>query len=294
MNSKQKAQFARAAKAGQTVWAAGAYDALSARFIEEAGFAAAMTTGFGISASHLGQPDMELYTMSENLGVVGKIVDAVSIPVIADTDTGYGNAINVMRTVREFERAGVAGMIFEDQESPKRCPAAANQVEILPLEEGAAKIRAAAHARSSEETLIIARTDAMDESEAIKRAQAYVEAGADLVQPISKCFSDFDGLARFREAAGVPLSLQLLGWLENDLQPDQIEELAGLAVFPLVALMTASAALRANLGALAARHSSAQLPNGVTTMGDFKSVIGFDELEAMQSRFLVSRPAELP
>ena len=87
----------------------------------------------------------------------------------------------------------------------------------------------------------------------------------------------------------MPLSLQLLGWLENDLDPGQVERVAGLAVFPLVALMTASAALRANLGALAERHSSAQLPNGVTTMGDFKSIVGFDELEAMQGRFLVSQ-----
>ena len=289
MNSEEQQRFAEAARAGRTIWAAGAYDALSARLIEEAGFAALMTTGFGISASHLGQPDMELYTMSENLSVVGKIVDCVRIGVIADTDTGYGNAINVMRTVREFERAGVAAMIFEDQQSPKRCPAAANQVEILPLDEGAAKIRAAVHARNSADTLIIARTDAMDESEAVDRGQAYVEAGADLVQPISKCFSDFDGLARFREAVQVPLSLQLLGWLENDLAPDQVEQVAGLAVFPLVALMTASAALRANLGTLAERHSSAQLPNGVTTMGDFKAIVGFDELEAMQSRFLVGQ-----
>ena len=285
----QHHRFAEAARSGETVWAAGAYDALSARLIEEAGFAAAMTTGFGISAAHLGQPDMELYTMSENLDVVGKIVDSVSIPVIADTDTGYGNAINVMRTVREFERAGVAAMIFEDQQSPKRCPAAANQVEVLPLDEGTAKIRAAVHARRSEDTLIIARTDAMTEAEAIERGQAYVDAGADLVQPISRCFSDFAGLARFREAVGVPLSLQLLGWLENDLAPAEVEQLAGLAVFPLVALMTASAALRTNLKALAERHSSAQLPNGVTTMGDFKSLIGFEELEAIQNRFLVGR-----
>ncbi|MCY3793684.1 MAG: isocitrate lyase/PEP mutase family protein, partial [Gammaproteobacteria bacterium] len=227
MNSLEKKGISEAAKANWTVWAAGAYDALSARLIEEAGFAAAMTTGFGVSASHLGQPDLELYTMSENLNVVGNIVDSVAIPVIADTDTGYGNAINVMRTVREFERAGVAGMIFEDQESPKRCPAAANRVELLPLQEGAAKIRAATHARRDEDVLIIARTDAMDEAEAVDRGQAYVEAGADLVQPISKCFSDFDGLVRFREAVRVPLSLQLLGWLETDLTPGQVEQVAG-------------------------------------------------------------------
>ena len=281
-----KKQFATAARGGKTVWSAGAYDALSAKLIEEAGFPSVMTTGFGVSAAHLGQPDMELYTMSENLAVVSKVVDGVSVPVIADTDTGYGNAINVMRTVREFERAGVAGMIFEDQESPKRCPAAANQVEIITLEEGAAKIRAAVDARSDPDTVIIARTDAMDEADATERAVAYVEAGADLIQPISKCFSDFDGLKRLRAAVGVPLSLQILGWLEN-LGKDQIEEVAGLAVFPLVALMTATAALRANLGVLAKHYSTNALPNSVTSMSDFKELIGFQELERVQSRFLL-------
>jgi len=286
ISSQATKNFANDARAGKTVWSAGAYDALSAKLIEEAGFPALMTTGFGVSASHLGQPDMELYTMSENLNVVSKIVDVVGVPVIADTDTGYGNAINVIRTVREFERAGVSAMIFEDQESPKRCPAAANQVEILSKEEGAAKIRAAVDARTNPDTIIIARTDAFDESEAIDRACAYVEAGADLVQPISKCFKDFEGLARLREAAGVPLSLQLLGWLE-DLDKTQIEQVAGLAVFPLVALMSATAALRANLGQLAASYSTAELPAAVTSMGEFKSLIGFEELEAVQSRFLI-------
>jgi len=279
--------FANTIKAGSTVWSAGAYDALSAKLIEEAGFKSVMSTGFGISASHLGQPDMELYTMSENLDVVSKIVDAVSVPVVADTDTGYGNAINVMRTVREFERAGVAAMIFEDQESPKRCPCVANQIEIVSIEEGVAKISAAISARQSENTLIIARTDAVDEGEAIERGQAYAAAGADLVQPISKCFNDFEGLQRLRESVGVPLSLQILGWLETDLTAVQIEEVAGLAVFPLVALMTATAALRMNLGHLAEAHSTTRLPNSVTPMNEFKSFIGFEELEAVQDRFLV-------
>ncbi len=95
-----------------TVWAAGAFDALSARFIDEAGFDALLTSGFGISSSFLGQPDAELYTMTENLSVVRNVVNAVTIPVIADIDTAYGNAINVMRTVREFEQAGAAAVIM--------------------------------------------------------------------------------------------------------------------------------------------------------------------------------------
>jgi len=282
-------RFADLVRSGNTVWAAGAYDALSAKLIEQAGFQGIMTTGFGVSASHLGQPDLELYTMSENLSVVAKVVDVVGVPVIADTDTGYGNAINVMRTVREFERAGVSGMIFEDQESPKKCPCIANTIEILSLEEGVAKIRAAVYARQNPDLLIIARTDAATEDEAIRRGRAYAEAGADLIQPISKCFSDFAGLSRLREAVKVPLSLQILGWLETGLSPKQIEELAGLAVFPLVPLMTATAALRVNLRELAASKSTARLPAAVTTMPEFKNLIGFGEIESLQEKFLVGR-----
>ena len=98
--------------------------------------------------------------MTENLNVVRNIANAVDVPVVADTDTGYGNAMNVMRTVREFEQAGVCAMIFEDQTAPKRCPAAANQLEIIPAHEHAGKIRAAVEARRDPDTLIIARTDA--------------------------------------------------------------------------------------------------------------------------------------
>jgi len=287
--TKSNKPFAEMVRSGRTVWAAGAYDALSAKLIEEAGFKAIMTTGFGVSASHLGQPDLELYTMSENLNVVTKVVDVVGVPVVADTDTGYGNAINVMRTVREFERAGVSGMIFEDQESPKKCPCIANTIEILSLEEGVAKIRAAVFARQDPDLLIIARTDATTEEEAVRRGKAYAEAGADLIQPISKCFSDFAGLRRLREAVKVPLSLQILGWLETELAPQQIEEIAGFAVFPLVPLMTATAALRANLIELAASKSTARLPGAVTSMADFKDLIGFKQLESLQEKFLLGR-----
>ena len=135
--------FAAKLRAGETVFVAGCFDAMSAMLAEKAGSPAVMTSGFAVSATHLGFPDVELYTMTENLTVVRHVVNAVGIPVIADTDTGYGNAINVMRTVREFEQAGVSAMIFEDQLAPKRCPAAANKVELLSAYEHAGKIRAA-------------------------------------------------------------------------------------------------------------------------------------------------------
>jgi 2-methylisocitrate lyase-like PEP mutase family enzyme len=279
--------FAQAARAGRTVWAAGVYDALSAQLAEAAGFPAVMTSGFAVSAALLGQPDVEVYTMTENVGVARNVANAVRIPVIADADTGYGNAINVMRTVREFEQAGVSAVIFEDQEVPKRCPAVAAKVEILPMAESAAKIRAAVEARRNRDMLIIARTDALTEDEAIARARAYVAAGADLIQPISRCFTSIDGLRRLRKACDRPLSLQILGWLESDLQREEIEEIAGLAVFPLVGLLTATAALQQNFAALWQTRSARGLPQPVTSMSDFKKFIGFAEVEALQARFLL-------
>ena len=272
-------------ESGRTIWSAGAYDALSAIMIERAGFDAVFTTGFGISASHLGQPDVELYTMTENLGVVRNVDSAVKRPVIADGDTGYGNVINVMRTVREFERAGVAGIVFEDQVLPKRCPAAATRVDVLPAAEAARKIRGAVEARRDRDFLIIARTDADSVEESIARACLYAEAGADLIQPISKTMRNFEHLKKLRESCGRPLSLQILGWLEQELTPAQIESVAGLAVFPLVPLMTVTAAMQSNLAQVAANKHARGLPLPQTSMDDFKKLIGFDEIEKVQNRF---------
>jgi|TARA_B110000238_G_C16130479_1_gene441211 methylisocitrate lyase len=282
----QKKAFATAMRAGRTQIAPGCFDAMSAMMAANAGATAVMTSGFAVSAAHLGFPDVELYTMTENLTVVRNIVNAVKVPVIADTDTGYGNAMNVMRTVREFEQAGVCAMIFEDQTAPKRCPAAANQIEMLPAYENAGKIRAAVQARRDPDTLIIARTDAGDPEEAIFRATMYVEAGADLIQPISRTFKDFDGLKQMRDAVGVPLSLQILGWLEKDLSQDQIFEVAGVACYPLVGLMSAAQVLQDNYTRLMADKGTKNLPHPVMSMADFKTFIGFEEIEEQQVKFM--------
>lgn len=278
-------EFRNRVLAQKTVWSAGAYDALSARFIEAAGFDALMTSGFGVSASFLGQPDAELYTMSENLTVVRNVVSAVNVPVIADIDTGYGNAINVMRTIREFEASGVSAVIMEDQVAPKRCPICVGGVEVIPMDEGIAKIQAAVEARRDPNMLIIARTDVVDPAAAMERGRAYVAAGADMIQPISKCFKDIDGLRAMREAVGVPLSLQLLGWLEK-LSADEVEEVAGMATYALVPLMTVASALKENLAALAERRSTSGLPRPVTGHNDFIDFIGFPQIEELQKRYL--------
>ncbi|WP_342642634.1 isocitrate lyase/PEP mutase family protein [Rhodoligotrophos ferricapiens] len=271
--------------AQKTVWAAGAYDALSAKLIEQAGFDAVMTSGFGVSASHLGLPDAELYTMSENLTVVRNVINVVNVPVIADIDTGYGNAINVMRTVREFEAAGVSAVILEDQVAPKRCPICVGGVEVIQKDEAVAKISAAVAARRDPNMLIIARTDVVDEQEAMERGKAYVAAGADVIQPISKCFKSIEGLRAMRQAVGVPLSLQLLGWLEG-LSPEEVEEVAGMATFALVPLMTAAEALRENLSVLAKTKTSKDLPRPRTDHNDFIEFIGFKQVEELQLKYL--------
>lgn len=163
------------------VIAPGAYDGLTAMLVAQAGFPAVYMTGAGTSASH-GYPDFGLLTGSEMIANAARMVRAVDVPVIADADTGYGNELNVVRTVQEYERAGVAGIHIEDQVSPKRCGHLDNK-EIVPREDWIAKLRAAAYARRDRDFLVIARTDSRAVAgfeEAIARANAALEAGADM------------------------------------------------------------------------------------------------------------------
>jgi len=165
----------------ELIIAPGAYDCITARMVEQAGFSAVYMTGAGTAAT-LGYPDYGLVTMSEIVDNAGRIVAATTIPVIADADTGYGNELNVVRTVREFEQRGVAGIHLEDQGFPKKCGHLENKA-VIPIEEYVAKIRAAASAKRDPDFLIIARTDAravLGFDEAIRRASAALEAGADM------------------------------------------------------------------------------------------------------------------
>ena len=163
------------------VIAPGAYDCITARMIAQAGFSAVYMTGAGTAAS-LGYPDYGLVTRSEMVENAGRIAAAVTVPVIADADTGYGNELNVVRTVREYEQRGVAGIHIEDQSFPKKCGHLENKV-IIPLEDYVAKIRAAVSAKRDRDFLLIARTDAravLGFDEAIRRANASIDAGADM------------------------------------------------------------------------------------------------------------------
>ncbi|MEL7566675.1 MAG: isocitrate lyase/PEP mutase family protein, partial [Dehalobacterium sp.] len=155
--------------------APGAHDALTAKIIEQVGFNAVYLTGYGQAASHLGQPDVGLLTMTEMLSRVSNMVSAVEVPVICDGDTGFGNVVNVMRTVREYEKAGAAAIQLEDQVNPKKCGHMTGR-QVISKEEMVEKIKAAVAARKDPDFVIIARTDArtvLGIDEAISRGKAY-------------------------------------------------------------------------------------------------------------------------
>src|SRR2546422_161988 len=199
--------------------APGAYDALSARLIAEAGFPAVYMTGFGTAASILGQPDVGLLTMSEMVSRAAALAAVVAdLPLIADADTGYGNPINVRRTIREYERAGVAGMHIEDQVWPKKCGHMEGK-QVIPMDEMVQKIHAAIDARQDPDFVIIARTDAVAVyglEDALQRGRAYREAGADVIfieaprsieelRTIAQAFPDVPLLYNWAESGKTPL-----------------------------------------------------------------------------------------
>ena len=176
-----RAVFRERLRADGMITAPGAYDCITARLVEQAGFAAVYMTGAGTAAT-LGYPDYGLVTMSEMADNAGRLAAATTLPVIADADTGYGNELNVVRTVREYERRGVAGIHIEDQGFPKRCGHLDDKV-VIPLGDYSAKIRAAASTKRDPDFLLIARTDSravLGFEEAIRRANAALEAGADM------------------------------------------------------------------------------------------------------------------
>jgi 2-methylisocitrate lyase-like PEP mutase family enzyme len=177
----QADKFARMLKSGEMIVAPGAYDCITARMVDQAGYSACYMTGAGVAAT-LGYPDYGLVTMSEMADNAGRMTNVLNIPLIADADTGYGNELNVIRTVREYEKRGVAAIQIEDQTFPKRCGHLDNK-EVIALDEFLPKIRAAKAARLNPNFTIIARTDAravIGFEEAVRRANAALDAGADV------------------------------------------------------------------------------------------------------------------
>jgi 2,3-dimethylmalate lyase len=274
--------------AGEMVLSPGCYDALTARLIEQAGFSGAYMTGFGSAASRLGRPDVGLMSMTEMVDNARRIVDAVDIPVIADADTGYGNSINVIRTVREYESAGVAAIHLEDQVMPKKCGHMEGK-QVVGAEEMAAKIAAAVAARRAPDFLIIARTDARAVEGldgALARARRYREAGADVlfveapqsieeIEAVAQAFPDVPLLFNYAEGGKTPAVTY-----------DFLRELGfSLVIFPLTLLLSATGAMRAALARLKSDGTPIELLPSLVGFDEFLKLVGIDEIRALEQRF---------
>jgi 2,3-dimethylmalate lyase len=275
-------------EAREMVLAPGCYDALGARLIEQAGFPAAYMTGFGSAASRLGRPDVGLMTMSEMVDNARQIAEAVDIPVIADADTGYGNSLNVIRTVREYEAAGVAAIHLEDQVMPKKC-GHMDDKQLVPAHEMASKVAAAAAARRSPDFLIIARTDARAVEgldAALRRARRYREAGADaLFVEAPQSVSEIEAIAQ--EFTDVPL---LFNYAEGGKTPpvsyEFLRELGfSLVIFPLTLLLSATGAMRAALARVRADGTPMGLLPSLVGFDEFLSLVGIDDVHELERRF---------
>ncbi|MBI4610496.1 MAG: isocitrate lyase/phosphoenolpyruvate mutase family protein [Candidatus Rokubacteria bacterium] len=276
-----------------TVAAVGAHDALSAKLIEAAGFPVVWSSSFTVAAAQRAMPDVNLLTMTENLEVARYINDAVAIPVIADCDNGYGNAINVMRTVEEYEKAGIGGISIEDNVFPKRCSLYPGvRRELATLEEHAGKIRAAKRAQRDRDFVVIARTEALiagwGMAEALKRAHAYAEAGADMILVHSKAPTAAEVLEFLRRwDRGIPIVV--VPTLYPSVGFDELEA-AGvkLVIFANQVLRGSVKGMQETLAVLArTRHLEAVAPHTVT-LEEIYQLVGVSEFKAYEAEFLPS------
>ncbi|AEG93263.1 isocitrate lyase/PEP mutase family protein [Ramlibacter tataouinensis] len=268
--------------------APGAYDAIGARMIEQAGFGAVYMTGAGTSAAR-GYPDFGLLTMSEMVENAAVMARSVAIPLIADADTGYGNELNVTRTVREYEARGIAGVHIEDQVSPKRCGHLDGKV-VIPREDFVSKIRAAVEARRTADFFIIARTDSRatrDFEEAIWRANAALDAGADMA--FVEAVQSAEEMAAVPKRVKGPCLLNVVpGGKTPSLEMRHAEEMGyKLAIVPGLMLV---AALQAGDAALKQLRETGMPPQAGSTVGELFRRFGADEWNELRTRFNAGAP----
>ena len=274
-------------RAGEFIAAPGVYDMISARVADSMGFPALYMTGSGTVASHLGLPDAGLATYTDMVSRAARIARGTATPLIADADTGYGGTLNVRHTVQGYERAGVAAIQIEDQAFPKKCGHAQGQ-KLIPTGEMVRKIEVALDSRTSDDFLIIARTDARraaGRDEALRRLDAFQKAGADIL------FYEAPADTREMEEAGrlfdVPLMANMVeGGLTPVLTP---AALAGLgfqvAIFPASGFLAATEALTRIYRALRDHGASSAADADLHPFGDFNKLMGFDEVIAFEDRF---------
>ena len=264
------------------------FDALSARLVEQAGFPLTFMSGFAVSAARLARPDTGLISFGEMLDQGRSIVEAVNIPVIGDGDTGYGNVANVQRTVEGYARAGLAGIMLEDQVASKRCGHTRGK-EVVDRKQACARIKAAIAAREGgADILVIARTDAratLGLDEALWRMRAFADLGADVL--FLEAPEDESEMRRFcNELPGPKMANMLEGGVTPILSPAQLNRLGyKLAAYPLTLLSSAVHAMRESLADLAAGRTPAQRVDFAT----LRNIVGFDTYDDWVARFEPTR-----
>jgi 2-methylisocitrate lyase-like PEP mutase family enzyme len=275
-----KVSLAQRLKKPGLISAPGIFDMISAKIADTMGFDALYMTGYGVVASHLGLPDAGLATYSDMVGRVRQIAGGTATPLICDGDTGYGGLLNVDFTVRGYEAAGAQAIQLEDQEFPKKCGHTPGR-RVIPIEDAVRKIKVAAEARSSKDFLIIARTDArtaLGLDEALRRAEAFSKAGADIlfvespetVEEMQKIGKSFDKplLANMVEGGRTPV-----------LTKQELEEIGyKIAIFPAAGFLAMGAALRSVYGEILKNGSTAKWNGELDSFDRFSRMMGFERI----------------
>ncbi len=270
----------------ELVQAPGVYDALTAKIVQAQGFNAMYMTGYGTSASMFGFPDLGLITMTEMVNNASRIADSVDIPLIADADTGYGNPINMVRTVREYEKAGVAAIHIEDQTWPKRCGHMAGK-SVIDAREFVGKIRAAVDARRDQNFLIIARTDSLATNgfdHAIERAHMFAEAGADILfveAPVEK-----DQVEKIPKLiTGKPLLLNLAPRTPN-FSAEEIRSMGyAVVLYPGVCLAAAITGCMEELKRIKETGKQRDFSEWIQSFMEFNTFLGVPYYQELEQRY---------
>ncbi len=279
-------------KSGPLIVAPGIYDALGARIVEQAGFDAVYMTGNGVSASLLGKPDVGLVDLTLFTQHAHRAAACVDIPLICDADTGYGNAVNVRHTVREYEAAGVAAIHIEDQVAPKRCGHLPGSRPVIEMAEAAKKIEAAAAARTDDDFIVIARTDSaagLGLDDAIKRVQTFRKAGADvLFVELKNSPTILEDMQRITAEAGGPCLVNIDGGGKlGELSAAEIEKLGfRIAIFPGLARNSAVFAIREAVNALKRDGNTRAVSDRMVNMKQYNEVLQLGDVEAWEQKYL--------
>ena len=285
-------QLRRRLTTGPVVIAPGIYDAYGARLVEQAGFEAAYMTGNGVSASLLGRPDVGLVDLTMITSHARRVAAAIDIPLICDADTGYGNAVNVRRTVEEFEAAGVAAIHLEDQASPKRCGQLPGARPVIELAEAVGKIEAAVAARRDPDFIIIARTDAAEAhglDEAIRRGKAFRKAGADVIFVEMKSGPTIlEDLKRVTTAVDAPCLVNMgAGGKLDELDAKGLSRLGlRIAIYPGLERAAAGFAIREALAVLKKDGNTGALRDRMLSLKEYNEALKLDEVEEWERKYL--------